>query len=181
MCIILTSHTRKLKLTGVVQRAQVRGARRWQSRDLNLGSSTPSPSGESPCSGATSRGLPASPNPAGGGRSPAQLRAPPRVSPRTGTRTCTRTRTRTLDRTHDRTCALRDSWAKAVPAPRSFRLHFLHRPPSESSLEFSLCIATAPRRLPGLAQLGIPATPSGARCLICSCIPAISVSAGRAT
>lgn len=134
MCISPTSHTRKLKLTKVVQRAQVHGARKWQRRDLNLGSSRPSPPEESPCSGATSRGLPASPNPAGGRRSPARLRAPRRVSQRPGPRTRTRTRIRTWTCT----CTRRDSWAKAVPAPSSFRLRFLHRLPPEMSLEFSL-------------------------------------------
>ncbi|KAF3818179.1 hypothetical protein GH733_012487, partial [Mirounga leonina] len=65
-------------------------------------------------------------------RSPARLRAPRRVSQRPGLRTRTRIRTWTC------TCTRRDSWAKAVPAPSSFRLRFLHRLPPEMSVEFSL-------------------------------------------
>lgn len=80
-------------------------------------------------------------------------------------------------RIRTRTHGCRDSWAKAVPAPRSLGLRFLHSLPPEISLEFLFLS----NRCPGV-HLALPTSqilprPPGDRFHIWSCILATPVSA----
>lgn len=104
--------------------------------------------GKSPCSRATSRGLPASPSPSRSRRSAAPLRAPARVSPVP------------LPHPH-RHPRPQGLLGQSCSGPESSRASLPAQPSSRNFIGASLSVSTAARRLPGLAHPSVPPRPPG--------------------